>query len=195
MNKIASLGDYVEKQKYLKSIEDQISKENLAMQGIEEAPAPLVAGMSEKEQMSSGIFQPQSYSDPSKQMQNEINLMKAKAGEGGPQMSFAEPVSEAERVGLQEKLKGDASAPSDVTGAKESNEGGANIGGAAVMAGASVLKGILKGKAEKEAVEFQKKREMLEKQSEAQQKTSARNVGASMQNMQQLIANFRSAAR
>jgi hypothetical protein len=72
---------------------------------------------------------------------------------------------------------------------------GSDVGGAAIMAGASALKGILKANAEKEAIEFQKKREMTESQSKAQQKTAARGMGAGVQNMQQLIANFRSAAR
>jgi hypothetical protein len=72
---------------------------------------------------------------------------------------------------------------------------GGDVGGAAIMAGASALKGILKAKAEKEAIEFQKKREMTESQSKAQQKTAARGMGAGVQNMQQLIANFRASAR
>jgi hypothetical protein len=72
---------------------------------------------------------------------------------------------------------------------------GSDVGGAAIMAGASALKGILKANAEKEAIEFQKKREMTESQSKSQQKTAARGMGAGVQNMQQLIANFRSAAR
>jgi len=84
------------------------------------------------------------------------------------------------------------------TGLKASESDGGisgDVGGAAIMAGASALKGIMKAKAEKEALEFQKKREMTQKQSEAQQKTAARGMGAGVQNMQQLIANFRSAAR
>lgn len=72
---------------------------------------------------------------------------------------------------------------------------GSDFGGAAIAAGASALKGILKAKAEKEAIEFQKKREMTESQSKSQQKTAARGMGAGVQNMQQLIANFRTAAR
>lgn len=81
----------------------------------------------------------------------------------------------------------------DVSG--DGIEVGGDVGGSAIMAGASALKGILKAKAEKEALEFQKKREMTESQSKAQQKTAARGMGAGVQNMQQLIANFRSAAR
>lgn len=83
------------------------------------------------------------------------------------------------------------------TGLKGEDGGGisSDVGGAAIMAGASALKGILKAKAEKEAIEFQKKREMTESQSKSQQKTAARGMGAGVQNMQQLIANFRAAAR
>jgi hypothetical protein len=172
MNSIASLGDYINAQK-----EEALLNKRVQAQ----TDAQMEAMKSFGSELKSPELGSQFAEGPGPSL-------------GGPDVKQLDMMP-----GIESEMKSAGIEPAvDFKTGAEAN-GGADIGGdvgsAAIMAGASALKGILKAKAEKEALEFQKKREMTESQSKAQQKTAARGMGAGVQNMQQLIANFRSSAR
>jgi hypothetical protein len=75
--------------------------------------------------------------------------------------------------------------------ASKTNWGGAADAG--VQATAKAIGGVLKAKAEKEALEYGIKQGIQQSRSKAQQQTYERNVASGMKNLQQLISNYRTA--